>query len=136
MGPRNLYLRRTTGDSHWITVTGSDDNTSRGAMKGCKELPVSSLSNIIEGFPKVRIVSETLILDTKQCSAVVKRVFKMRQTWVLILICHLQVVRYWDPHLLCISGVNNCSYCIELKRFNEIKQLVYSSKGNVCHYYL
>ena len=48
-------------------------------MKGCKELPVSSLSNIIEGFPKVRIVSETLILDTKQCSAVVKRVFKMRQ---------------------------------------------------------
>ena len=49
-------------------------------MKGCKELPVRSLSNIIEGFPKVRIVSETLILDTKQCSAVVKRVFKMRQT--------------------------------------------------------
>ena len=108
MGPRNLYLRRTTGDSHWITnVTGSDDNTSRGTMKGCKELPVISLSNIIEGFLKVRIVAETLILYTKQCSAVVKRVFKMRHIWVLILICHLQVVRYGDPHLLCVSGLNN-----------------------------
>lgn len=93
-------------------------------MKGCKELPVSSLSNIIGGFLKVRIVAETLILDTKQCSAVVKRVFKMRQTQVLILICHLQVVRYGDPHLLCVSEVNNCYYCIELKGFNEINQVV------------
>lgn len=49
-------------------------------MQRCKELRVSSLSNIIEGFLKVRIVAETLILDIKQCSAVVKRVFKMRQT--------------------------------------------------------
>lgn len=117
-------------------ITDTDVNTSGVAVKGCKELLVSSLSSIAEGFPMIRIVEKTLIRDMKQRRAVVKRVCKMRQTRVPILVCHLLVMRYWDSLLLCVNGINNCSYCIELKGFNEIKQLLHDNKGNISHCHL